>query len=317
MFKNIGIQWVLTADCKKFTSDFGIRLRRICGKPLRFILKMAIKRKVVIESFPKLNKKEAYIFASTHYFDEDIIAGISLIDRNAYFFTGSTQQVEYNSQMYAAWLNGMIYVDRWNDESRKASVKKMTRILNSGSSILIYPEGGWNNSENLLINPLFSGPYLLAKETGAKIVPLCIFCGDNGKTIYFNASAPIDAKGREKSDVLCELRDSMATMMYNSIEKHEERISRADLKGDIHLLHMENRRKAYMKVKWKKDTWHDELTVYRNKNHPTPEMVLKTFENVRVTKQNAKLVLPIKTENEKRKSYDFLNYMQKNWNKKI
>ena len=105
-----------------------------------------------------------YIFASTHFFDEDIIANLAVIDRNAWVLIGTTDQLEHNPQMYAAWLNGLVYVNRLDADSRKESVKKMLRILNAGSSVLIFPEGGWNNSENLLVNPLFSGPWLLAKS---------------------------------------------------------------------------------------------------------------------------------------------------------
>lgn len=74
----------------------------------------------------------------------------------------STDQLEHNPQVYAAWLNGLIYVNRREEISRKDSVKKMERILNSGSSVFLFPEGGWNNTENLLVLPLFSDPWLLS-----------------------------------------------------------------------------------------------------------------------------------------------------------
>ncbi len=315
--KNIGIQWVKTADCNNFTSDVGIRLRRWIGRPLRFVLRLAIKRKVVIESFPKLEEGKPYIFASTHSFDEDIIAGLSCIDRNAYALLGTTDQIEHNPQMYAAWLNGMIYVDRADKVSRRSAVDKMVRIIHAGSSVLLFPEGTWNNSENKLICPLFAGPYLVAQRIGAEIVPISAFCEPDGKTIYFNAAAPITTDGKTKAQVLTELRDAMATMRFVSIEQHTEPVSRASLTGDIHEQHLATRCKEYMRVRWTREVWAEETSEYKDKEHPSPDMVWSTFENVKLTPQNAKILVPIYEEVETINKYDFVRYMNAHWRIKI
>lgn len=91
-----------------FTTDFGIKFCRVIGKLFRFVLRKATKRKVIIDSYPKLKKDETYIFVSNHSFDEDIVSGLGNIDRNAWLLNGSTHKLKYNPQMYAAWVNGMI-----------------------------------------------------------------------------------------------------------------------------------------------------------------------------------------------------------------
>ncbi len=313
--KNIGIQWVRTANTDTFTSNIGIRLRRIINRPLRAILRLATKRKIVIEEYPVLEKGTPYIFASTHTFDEDTIAGLGCIDRPVYVLIGTTNQIEHNPQMYAAWLNGMIYVNRLSAESRKQSTDKMERILRSGSSILMFPEGGWNNTENLLINPIFAGPYILANRTGAKIVPVCSFCEHDADTIYFSAGQPIDATAREKDDVLCELRDSMATLMYTAIERHSTPLKREELVGDYRMAFMAARCREYQRVKWSRDTWEEELTIYRDKRYPTPEQVRATLKDVQPTKNNAAIMAPIFAQIEDDKKYDFKEYMHEHWDK--
>ena len=147
---SFGLKNVQVVNSENFTSNMGIKMRRIINKPLKGVLKVATGKKIIIDRYPELEKDEQYIFASTHYFNEDIIAGMAALDRPAYVLIGTTDQVENNPLMNAAWLYGLIYVDRLNTESRKDSVKKMERILNNGSSILMFPEGGWNNTENLL-----------------------------------------------------------------------------------------------------------------------------------------------------------------------
>ena len=51
----------------------------------------------------------------------------------------------------------MIYVNRRDAERRKDAIEKMKRIFRAGSSVLLFLEGGYNNTENQLIQPLFIG----------------------------------------------------------------------------------------------------------------------------------------------------------------
>lgn len=313
--KNIGIGYVKTANEENFTSNIGIRVRRAINPLLRRILKLATKRKVFLESYPKLEKGTPYIFASTHSFDEDIIASLSIIDRNAYVLMGTTDQIDYNPQMYAAWANGMVYVDRLNSDSRKESLKKMIRVLNSGSSVLIFPEGGWNNTENLLCQPLFAGPYLLSQATNAKVVPIAAFNEHNSKNIYITVGEPLDFSHKTKKEALTELRDSLATMMFEHMKKHTAGIKRSELPADCRLKFMEERRQEYMRVKWTRDVWDEELAFYHDKEYPLPIKVRESLDNVVIKKDNAHIMAPILERREEDRRYDFKTYMKKYWNK--
>lgn len=313
--KNKGLKNVKISNVDNFTTDTGMKLRRVIGKPLRKVLKMAAGKKVVIDRYPKLEKDEQYIFTSTHYFNEDIIAGMAAIDRSAYALIGTTDQVDNNPLMYAAWLYGLIYVDRNDPESRKQSVLKMEKVLNNGSSVIMFPEGGWNNTENLLCQKLFAGPYILSQLTGKKVVALSTFSDPESDTIHVMASDPIDMTNMEKEEALELLRDTMATMMYEEIEKYSTPYERSKYYEDIHMQHMESRRKEYLKEKWTRDVWDEELTVYKPKHITTAEEVRASLDNVHVDKDNAYILAPILARREEDKKYDFKQYMKKNWNK--
>lgn len=295
-----------------FTTDFGIKFRRVIGKPFRFVLRKATKRKVIIDSYPKLKKDETYIFVSNHSFDEDIVSGLGNIDRNAWLLNGSTHQLKYNSQMYAAWVNGMIYVSRISDKSRKDSVKKMLRILNNKSSIFMFPEGGWNNTENLLMQPLFSGPWILAKETGCKVVPFVSFNEHDDRNIYIRVADPLDIGSMEKEKALTILRDQMATMIWKIMEEHFEIADRSQLSYERF---MDERRKEYMHAQWRQDVWDEELTFYHDKNHPLPQKIREFVDNVTITVDNAWILAPILVQREFDKKHDFTAYMHENWDK--
>ena len=314
--KNRGLKNVKISNVDNFTTDTGMKLRRVIGKPLRKVLKMAAGKKVVIDRYPKLEKDEQYIFASTHYFNEDIIAGMAAIDRSAYALIGTTDQVDNNPLMYAAWLYGLIYVDRNDPESRKQSVLKMEKVLNNGSSVIMFPEGGWNNTENLLCQRLFAGPYVLSQLTGKKVVALSTFSDPESDTIHIMASDPIDMTNMSKEEALELLRDTMATMMYEEIEKYSTPYERSKYYEDIHMQHMESRRKEYLKEKWTRDVWDEELTVYKPKHITTAEEVRASLDNVHIDKKNAFIFAPILARREEDKKYDFKRYMKKNWNKK-
>lgn len=314
--KNKGLKNVKISNVDNFTTDTGMKLRRVIGKPLRKILKMAAGKKVVIDRYPKLEKDEQYIFASTHYFNEDIIAGMAAIDRSAYALIGTTDQVDNNPLMYAAWLYGLIYVDRNDPESRKQSVLKMEKVLNNGSSVIMFPEGGWNNTENLLCQRLFAGPYVLSQLTGKKVVALSTFSDPESDTIHVMASDPIDMTNMSKEEALELLRDTMATMMYEEIEKYSTPYERSKYYEDIHMQHMESRRKEYLKEKWTRDVWDEELTVYKPKHITTAEEVRASLDNVHIDEKNAYIFAPILARREEDKKYDFKRYMKKNWNKK-
>ena len=314
--KNYKLINLLDSNVENFTTDYGIKLRQKIAKPLKKILKVATPEKIIIDNYPKLSKNEPYIFVSTHGFSNDIIACLATIDRSAYLLMGSTNQIEYNKLMYAAWINGFIYVDRTNAESRKDSLLKMERIIKNGSSVLIFPEGGHNNTESLLCTKLFAGPYILAKRTNAKVVPIAPFYEYGADVIYMNVGNPIDlAKYDDKKTALTNLRDTLATMVYTNIEKHSTPISRDELKKDLHMEFMEIRRQEYLKNHWTHDVWDEELTQYLDSNDKEYIAVMESMDKIEITEKNAKIMAPILVKRLEQQKYNFNKYMHNNWDK--
>lgn len=314
--KNIGLDRIIQLNIDNFTTDFGLKLRRVINPVFRRLLRLGTSRKIIIEQYPQLNKGQSYIFACSHSFDDDVISNLVAIDRSAYSLCGTSEQILYNPKMYANWINGMIYVDRLDPRSRKDSILKMKKVIESGSSIHMYPEGGWNNTENLLVQPLFAGPYTLNQETGALVVPLATFHEHGSKHIYVRASEPMSFNGIEKDKALTMLRDAMATMVWEMIEVHSTPINRDDLRGnDFRLDFMEERKNEYLRVPWTKDVWEEELAFKHDRNHPIPSKAREFVDNVRITADNAHILAPILVEREADKKYDFKQYMHENWDK--
>ena len=111
------------------------------------------------------------------------------------------------------------------------------------------------------------------------------------------------------------MRDTLGTMMFEQIEKHSTPIDRRKLTRDIHMKYMEERKNEYLRVKWRWDMWDDELTVYKDKEHPLPVDAWSFVDNVKITADNAHIFSPLLALREQHKKYDFKQYMHENWDK--
>lgn len=315
MYYNIGLGRVKNLQIADYEKEYPYMVRKVIHKPLKSALGLFAKREIIVESYPKLEPGRPYIFVSTHSFDEDVVACLSTIDRNAYMLAGTTDQLEHNPQMYAAWANGMIYVDRDDEKSRRDAVIKMTRVIEHGTSVLLWPEGGYNNTENLLCMELFASPYILNQTTNALVVPISVFNEYGSDKVYFRASEAMDFTGMEKREALLTLRDELATMVYLTMEEHTTPLVRRELEGDLHMQYMEQRKNVYLDVKWTRDVWDEELTRYIPSCAPLPENVREFADVVHVDKDNAYVLAPVLAKRMEDHRYNFKQYMKENWNR--
>lgn len=314
--KNIYIPSLKDKGINEFTTNTGIKIRRFINPVLKIIINLACDRKFIVEGYPNLKKDTPYIFASTHDFKYDIHGAVVAMDRNSYILSGSVNHLDYNPLYYAMFINGIIHVDRYNEKSRKESVTKMERIIKNGSSILIYPEGAWNNHESMLVQPLFKGPYLLAsslKKQGynIEVVPIAQYQNIDKKEVYVKVGEPIDIASYDSKEGLIKLRDALATLKWDIIENHAPKIKREDLGDYPRSLFLNEREKEFLGANWKHDCYDEEIIMYRDKNNPLPEDVRKTYDNVKITKENAHILAPILVERELDKKYDLINHMHK------
>lgn len=312
MMFNTGLKKFETTDINNFTSVSGILIRRKINRVWRKILSLGTHRKVHIEQYPSLNKNEAYLFAANHSFDEDAISILQSIDRNAYMLQGTTHQMEHNPIFYAMWANGMIYVNRLDDKSRKESLDKMKRILKGGSSVVLFPKGGYNNTENQLIAPLFSSPYILNRELGVKVVPIISFNDIGSNEIFVRAGEPMDLSGYDKYEALALLRDKMSTLCYEIMEDHTILVKRKELEGDPRMEYLEARKNVYACQKWYADVWDEELTYYSGHNVTTPKESREYVDNVQGNNKNAYILADTLLRREEDKRYDLAGYIREN-----
>ncbi len=303
-----------------FTSNFGLWIRRkfhsVISFSFRTVLKFYYKKKIVVENKPKLEKGKSYIYALNHSFYLDGSAVIATADKNCYSLFGATEQLYLDICTFFIWFSGLIYVDRTNKQSRKDSLLKMSRVLKSGNSILIFPEGRWNDSENLLCQKLFAGIYNLSVENKVEVIPVSLFTEAESDYIYVNYGNPLKLFSYEKDEALQIVRDNLATMYYDQIMNYSTPYKREKVKGDIHYHYMDERMHEYSKAKWHSDyCWDDELFIYKGKDIDLDD-VWKDIDKVKIDINNIHIFRTILKDLYIRKKYNFTDYMNKNYHKK-
>jgi 1-acyl-sn-glycerol-3-phosphate acyltransferase len=121
----------------------------------------------------QLDRQQRYIFMSNHVSNLDPPLLLPLLPgRTSVFLKRSLMKIPVLG--YAMRLGSFIPVDRDGSvESAKQSVETARQVLESGLHVMTFVEGTRSRDGRLL--PFKKGPFYLAMETGAPVVPISIW----------------------------------------------------------------------------------------------------------------------------------------------
>ena len=177
------------------------------------ISKKYIHGELVIDN--KLTYKGSVIYAVNHTNVSDTPVVFHTLNEQAYILAGTKSQKLIDSIGFN--LNGVVWVDRQSAKSRKRSTDKIYKILSSGGSVIWFPEGTWNLTDNLLMLPMRYGIVKMAAKANVPIVPISIHYA--GNKVYSTVGEPITIGINEDAiTAITQLRDIMATMKYEQME---------------------------------------------------------------------------------------------------
>lgn len=177
------------------------------------ISKKYIHGELIIEN--NLSYKGSVIYAVNHTNVSDTPVVFHTLNKQTYILAGTKSQKLIDSIGFN--LNGVVWVDRHSAKSRKKSTEKIYKILSSGGSVMWFPEGTWNLTDNLLMLPMRYGIVKMAAKANVPIVPISIqYVGDK---IYSTVGEAITVTADgDAITAITRLRDVMATMKYEQIE---------------------------------------------------------------------------------------------------
>lgn len=233
---------------------------------LRPVLSLAaifrVPYRVIVEQPCRLLPDKPVIYAVNHFCFADTPIMGRIAPKRSYILVGQ-QRLGLSDWLYFI-LNGVIFVDRKDKADMAASKLAMSAYLRKGRSIVMFPEGTWNLTDNQLMLPMKWGIIDIAKETDAQIVPVVLEYDHKSKRCFVRFGEPMifSAEGN-KAEAIAALRDTMATMRWE-LWKRMGLFPRAELD-----LEVERRKLFYSVEEYPPIDWEYESScIY----HPHPQV---------------------------------------------
>ena len=218
---------------------------------------LKIRYEVKVVNACELIPNKPVIYACNHSQFSDIPLATRAIGRRNYTLLG--KQKLYLIDRIFFNLLGAIWVDRKNKKETAEVKNKILRYLNRGQSILWFPEGTWNLTENMLMLPMRWGIIEVAHKAGGQIVPMAIRYDRKNKKCQVKFSPPL--YGEQLADYrngIQELRDVMAALRWKLMEEYSEVAERKNM----HLSDFEKEKeeiiREYPPLDWK----YEESVIY-------------------------------------------------------
>lgn len=183
---------------------------------LSFLVSSNIPYKVFIEKPCFLLPDRPVIYAVNHFCFADCPIMGRISPKRSYILTGK-QRLGFLDWLYFM-LNGVIFVDRKNKADMEVSKLGMSEYLNRGRSIVMFPEGTWNLTENQLMMPMKWGIIDVAKKTDAQIVPVALEYQKERKQCVVRFGEPmVFSQEADRGGAIAALRDAMSTMLWEQL----------------------------------------------------------------------------------------------------
>jgi len=134
------------------------------------VLKMNFMWRIKVTGKEYIRKDESYVMVSNHQSGADIIVLFLLWNNFKWVAKRSLYWVPFLG--WNMWLNRYIAVERGKASSMRRMMAEARRVLMSGSSLMIFPEG--TRSKDGKLQQFKTGAFHLALETGKPVLPIAI-----------------------------------------------------------------------------------------------------------------------------------------------
>lgn len=265
---------------------------------IRLNRKYIAKQTLTILDDKRVKNDKPVIYAITHMGMYDYQIVCEAIKDHQYPFAGDPETMYRSGDGLLLSLNGLIYCDTNSKEDRHIALETSKELLRRNENLLIYPEGVWNLSSNLLSLPLFPGIINISLETGCDIVPVAV--EQYGKDFYVNIGKNIKLDNtcineENKKDYIEnekeKLRDTLASLKWEIYESRsiEERKNLGSYDEELQKF-VDTRLNEWVNPKTKKPYYNRDLIkerTFREKNVSIPEEVYSYIKKLNISKNNA------------------------------
>lgn len=199
-------------------SKSGSRIRDLLFPIMLKMTKTKVKYELILCNEMTLSTEKPVIFAVNHSAFADTPIALKVSGRRSYILAGK-QNLALEDRIFFEII-GAIWVDRKNKAELRRSKDILVNYLKRGQSILWFPEGTWNLTDNLLMLPMKWGIIDVAQRAHAQIQPIVLEYDRAAEKCYVKFGKCIDADCYDKKMAINMLRDTMATLRYEFWEQN-------------------------------------------------------------------------------------------------
>lgn len=238
---------------------------------------------------------KSVIYAITHIGMYDYQLVSEAIKKHQYPFAGDPETMYKSPDGFFLNLNGIIYCDTDSKVDRKIAKDTAIELLNRGKNLLIYPEGIWNVTPNLLTLPLFPGVIDIAMTTDCEIIPVAIEQYGKDFIVNIGSNFKVNEQLSNREEYINEkkeqLRDELATLKMEILESRNI-IKRNTLGSFIEENDKFSNRiiNEWINPKTKISYYNNEIIkkrTFKLKNNPSPDDAFNYFNELKINKKNA------------------------------
>ncbi|MHB8811018.1 MAG: lysophospholipid acyltransferase family protein [Desulfobulbaceae bacterium] len=181
-----------------FPRLWGRAMCRLAGVPVR------------VEGTENLSAEQTYIFMGNHVSQFDIFAGQGYFPHD---FRWIVKKELFRIPVFGAAMRraGLVAIDRSHGREAMKSLNAAAEHINSGTSVLIFPEG--TRSQDGTLQPFKAGVITLAIKAGVPVVP-----------VGFIGTHEVLPKGRflaRPGEVLIRIGRPISVQAYTMKDKHQ------------------------------------------------------------------------------------------------
>lgn len=264
-----------------------------------------ITRKMNHQTLTILNDKrdkseKPVIYAITHVGMYDFQIVSEAIRDHQYVFAGDPETMYRTMDGLAMSLNGVVFCDTESKDDRYIAKETAKDVLNKGKNLVLYPEGVWNLSANLLSLPLFPGIIDIALDTNCDIVPVAVEQYDKDFVVNIGERFNVgtldntlddESKKQYRDTKKEELRNILSTLKWEIMESRpiEERKTIGDYK-EAEDKFVNNRLNEWVNKKTNETYYTREIVDHRTfkvKNVCAPLDAFAYLKKLKLNKNNA------------------------------
>ena len=193
------------------------KIKDVINPVLLSLSKSEIEYKIVETNKCELLDNHPVIYVANHYSAQDTPIMTSLAKKRSYVLAGK-QRLRFKDEIFFN-NNGCIWVDRKDKEDMKLSKLTMEAYLNNGCSLIVFPEGTWCMSDNLLALNMKWGIIDVALNTNAQIVITNLEYDTEKKDCHVTYSKPfVPSELKTKKEWIEYIRNELATLRWYYME---------------------------------------------------------------------------------------------------